>query len=293
MNKRILTCLALCIVAVASLVLGVSSCKSKVMNEKKNLLLVIDAQNDFCSPDGSLFVSGAVEDMKRLVGFINSNSSKLSNVVLTQDSHHVLDIAHPGFWTDKNGKPVEAFTQITSQQVTDGEYLPRENKEQVIQYLKELEDNGEFTHTIWPEHCIVGSVGGAIFPPVMEAISNWERSQGTRFTLYQKGLNPYTEHFGALRANVIDKTDKSTDYNQELIAQLKDADRIIIAGEAKSHCVANTVKQIYELGGIKAEIVILSDCMSPVTGFETLGEDVYKMAAEKGANVASSTEVTL
>ncbi|MFV0344729.1 MAG: hypothetical protein ACK5IQ_00535 [Bacteroidales bacterium] len=293
MNKRILTCLALCLVVIASLTFGVSSCKSKVMDEKKNLLLIIDAQNDFCSPDGSLFVNGAVEDMGRLVSFINDNKDKLCSIVLTQDSHHVLDIAHPGFWTDKNGKQVGVFTQISAQQVIDGEYLPIEKKEEVIQYLQDLESKGEFTHTVWPEHCIIGSVGAAIVPSLMKAISNWERTQGTRFTLYQKGLNPYTEHFGALRANVIDKNDKSTDYNQELIAQLKDADRIIIAGEAKSHCVANTVKQIYEMGNINAEILILSDCMSPVTGFETLGEDTYKMAKEKGAMITTSADVKL
>lgn len=41
------------------------------MNQrKKNALLIIDAQYDFCNPNGSLFVPGAVEDNKRLANFI-------------------------------------------------------------------------------------------------------------------------------------------------------------------------------------------------------------------------------
>ncbi|MFV0505799.1 MAG: cysteine hydrolase family protein [Bacteroidales bacterium] len=263
------------------------------MENKKNLLLIIDAQNDFCLPEGSLFVDGAEEDMRNLVTFISSNEDNLDDIVLTQDLHHILDIAHPGFWTDRNGEPIEVFTQISAQQVTDGEYVPIERKEQVVQYLKDLERNGEFAHTVWAEHCIVGSVGAAIFSPILQAVSTWERNQRRLFTLCQKGLNPYTEHFGALRANVVDKNDKSTSFNDELVAQLKDAGRIIIAGEAKSHCVANTIKQIYELDEVNAEIVILSDCMSPVKGFETMGKEVLQMAEAKGAHIISSSELKL
>ena len=35
-------------------------------------LLVIDPQNDFCHPDGSLFVPGADDDVERLAAFVES-----------------------------------------------------------------------------------------------------------------------------------------------------------------------------------------------------------------------------
>lgn len=35
-------------------------------------LLIIDPQNDFCSPDGSLYVHGAEQDMQRLADFIDT-----------------------------------------------------------------------------------------------------------------------------------------------------------------------------------------------------------------------------
>ena len=44
---------------------------------KKIAVLIIDAQNDFCDPSGSLFVEGAVEDNQRLSKWINDNKKEL------------------------------------------------------------------------------------------------------------------------------------------------------------------------------------------------------------------------
>lgn len=56
-------------------------------------LLVIDPQNDFCDPNGSLFVPGADEDMKRLGGFIERVKDKLNDIqdmILAKDGARVL-----------------------------------------------------------------------------------------------------------------------------------------------------------------------------------------------------------
>ena len=39
---------------------------------RKNALLLIDVQNDFCDPNGALFVPGAEEDSKRTAEFIEN-----------------------------------------------------------------------------------------------------------------------------------------------------------------------------------------------------------------------------
>ena len=66
-------------------------------------LLVIDPQNDFCDPNGSLFVPGADEDMKRLGGFIERVKDKLNDIHVTLDCHRKVDIAHPIWWRDSSG----------------------------------------------------------------------------------------------------------------------------------------------------------------------------------------------
>ncbi len=61
-------------------------------------LLIIDPQNDFCSPEGALFVPGAVEDCERLVSFIGREKSSIDSIHVTLDSHPNYHIAHPIFW---------------------------------------------------------------------------------------------------------------------------------------------------------------------------------------------------
>ena len=69
----------------------------------QNAILIIDAQYDFCNPQGALFVEGADADMKRLAAWIKTNKSQIDHISVTMDSHPVNDISHPSFWQDKNG----------------------------------------------------------------------------------------------------------------------------------------------------------------------------------------------
>jgi nicotinamidase/pyrazinamidase len=62
-----------------------------------------------------------------------------------------------------------------------------------------------------------------------------------------------------------------------------------MAGEAKSHCVANTIKQMLDIKGIARKLVILEDCMSDVPGFETIALPIYERARTAGARSTLST----
>lgn len=267
----------------------------------KTLLLIIDPQNDFCLPNGALYVPGAENDMARLAEFISKNRSKINQIIVSCDTHHVIDISHPYFWilnehpyyqnNDIHPKP---YTQITYKDVVNsGAWLPRFEEEKTLNYLKQLEEQGEFPHVIWPEHCIAGSVGAAITDVLMDELKNWERKTGTHFQVIEKGLNPMTEMFGVFRANIPDSNDKSTQENKELIAQISAFDKIIVAGEAKSHCVANSIKQLFAYTDIMKKMLILEDCMSDVTGFETIALPVYKEALQLGAQFVKSTKLSL
>ena len=255
----------------------------------KTLLLIVDMQNDFCRPEGALYVKGAEKDVARLAKFIKDQSDRIDHIIMTQDNHHVIDISHPGFWEDNDGNPPAPFTGISSDDVQKGIWRPRYEKEKAALYIRELEKQGEFAHVIWPEHCIIGSSGAAIVNEIMEPVIAWAR-KGNYFEVVIKGTNPLTEHFGALRANIPIENSLETQLNTVLINKLQHFNTILLAGEARSHCVANTVKQMLEIDGIAGKLVILSDCMSDVTGFETLAIPVFEKAKAEGAAFISSTD---
>lgn len=255
----------------------------------KILLLIIDMQYDFCSPEGSLYVKGSEDDVSRLSRFITLNESDIDHIIFTQDNHNVIDISHPVFWEDKNGNYPKPFTSISLKKVLGGIWQPRFQKGKAIEYIRKLELQGEYPHTIWPEHCIIGSHGAAIVDEILEPVKAWAR-KGRYYDLVIKGTNPLTEHFGALKANVPVSGSSETQLNTELVNKLMSAVKVYIAGEAKSHCVANTVKQLLHLAGIARKLFILEDCMSDVEGFEKIALPIYQKAAKEGATFTNSME---
>ena len=253
------------------------------------LLFIIDMQNDFCTPEGALYVKGSDQDVVRLGRFIKTSGAKIDHIIMTQDNHNVVDISHPVFWEDRNGKPPAGFTQIKADEVLKGIWKPRFEIEKAIEYIKKLEDKGEFTHVVWPEHCIIGSYGAAIVNGIMEPVKDWAR-KGNFFDVVIKGTNPLTEHFGALEANIPIENSPETQLNTKLIQKLLLFNKILVAGEAKSHCVATTVKQMLDITSLPQKLVIMEDCMSDVTGFETVALPVYEKAKKEGAKFIKSTE---
>ena len=57
--------------------------------------LIVDPQNDFCDPKGTLYVPGAREDSLRLSDTIKRLRDKISHISVTLDTHRLIDIAHP------------------------------------------------------------------------------------------------------------------------------------------------------------------------------------------------------
>lgn len=263
------------------------------MNKEKVALLIIDAQYDFCDPQGSLFVANADKDMLKLSDFITKNQTGINYIGMTMDSHQVLDISHPGFWVDKDGNFPNPFTIISHKDVLDGKWSARFAPNEAVKYIEELEKQGEFPHCIWPEHCINGTKGASFVQPVMDAIIAWTKATKSFYQVVTKGTYPMTEHFGAFRANVPVAGHPETQLNQGLLQKLESFDVIYFAGEAQSHCVANTLKQAMQFPELAKKFVILTDCMSPVTGFEHMADSIYADAAAMGIKFEVSTNINL
>lgn len=269
-------------------------------------LLIIDPQNDFCDlPEAywpgahsglpaaapTLPVPGAHADMLRLARFIDAATPMLSAISVTLDSHQHFDIGHPTFWKRGDGTPVTPFTQIRATDVLAKRYLPRrgELEAQTIDYLEKLEAAGRYVHMVWPVHCEIGSWGHAVHDDLRLAYNRWEERTLNIVTKVGKGKNPYTEHYSAIRAEVPDPRDEETQVNTALLDALRQSQRVYIAGEAGSHCVKATTEHIVDNfdGEERARLVLLTDCMSAVSGFEA--EQARFLVAMRAAGVRTLT----
>jgi len=263
---------------------------------RKIHLLLIDPQNDFCDPKGSLFVDGAVEDSQRISKMIRRLDKKLDDIHVTLDSHHKFDIAHPNFWIDSFGNHPPPFTPITKEQVDKGEWQSSIPGliDRARNYVASLEANGRYEHFIWPEHCLIGSYGTAIQPGILDSIHHWcQVKSGRTVNFVTKGSNLFTEHFSAVQAEVPDPSDPGTQINTNLIKALVGVDDILIAGQALSHCVANTVRDIADNFGsddyIK-KLILLTDASSSVGTFEQHGEDFIKELTARGMRTSTTID---
>ena len=260
---------------------------------KQNALLIIDAQYDFCHPNGTLYVPGADKDMVRLQQFILNNHQNLDHICVPLDSHPVNDISHPSFWMDKNGQFPAPFTQITLSDIEAGIWAPRFSPIEATKYVADLEAQGEFPHFIWPEHCLIGSKGASLDDQLMEALKVWTRP-GKWYQAVTKGTYPLTEHFGIFMAQVPVADRPETQLNQALIKTLETYQTVYLAGEAKSHCVATSLKQAMQYAPQLAnKLVILEDIMSDVPGLGHLGQPIYAQAQSRNIRFAKSTDVVL
>lgn len=276
----------------------------------RTTLLIIDPQNDFCDlPEGwramdplrnasaapALPVSGAHADMLRLAALIDAGGDGIERIVVTLDSHQRYDIAHPTFWQTGEGEAVNPFTAITAAQVRAGRYQPRDAsaRPRALDYLDALEQAGRYTLMVWPVHCEIGSWGHNVHAAVKAAYNRWEDRRLGVVQKVTKGSNPWTEHYSALQAEVPDAADEDSQLNRALVTSLDEADRIVIAGEASSHCVKATVEHLAQhLPSRRLDkLVLVTDAMSPVTGFEAQAQAFLADLQRQGARLATCAEV--
>ncbi|MBV7536090.1 cysteine hydrolase [Duganella sp. sic0402] len=277
-------------------------------------LLMIDPQNDFCDLPASylpthpvtrqplrpaLPVPGAHQDMLRLAGLINRGRAGITAMSVTLDSHHRFDIAHPTFWIAADGAPVAPFTEITAAEVRAGAYRPRHpaGLPLALHYLDQLEAAGRYKLMIWPVHCEIGSWGNNVHADVRAAYSHWEEASLGIVAKLAKGSNPWTEHYSAVQAEVPYADDPDTQFNTRFVRTLAESERIYIAGEAGSHCVKATVEHIADYfeaeygAAALGRLVLITDCISPVSGFEAAYQQFLQAMAARGVQLMQAAGV--
>jgi nicotinamidase-related amidase len=282
-------------------------------------LLAIDVQNTFCIPDFELFVGGrsgmgAVEDNGRLCEFIYRHLGQITTIVPTMDTHTVMQVFHAEFWVNAAGENPPPMTMIHHQAVVDGTWrvnpaispnLSPEEYEKfqayALHYTKELDDRGKFPLMVWPYHSMLGGIGHALVPAVEEAcfFHNLARQSQTRFEL--KGSNPLTENYSVLSPEVLqdERGAAIAQKNTSLIDTLLTYDYVIIAGQAKSHCVAWTIADFLSEIQMRdpqlaQKVYLLEDCTSPVVvpgaaDFTDQADAAFQSFAEAGMHLVQST----
>lgn len=240
-------------------------------------LLVIDPQNDFMDIGGAaLPVPGADADMTRLAGFVDAMQSHIDEIVVTLDSHPGVGIERTTFWADVAGATVAPFTAVTAADVRAGKYTPRDpsRRGETLAYLDALESGSGRTLVVWPVHCVLGTWGHNIHNALAGSLAAWEVARARNCEKVLKGQHPMTEQYSAFRAEVPRADDVRTLVNTALLVRLAaGAGPLVVAGEALSHCVAASGEDMLAHLGDTAlrNTIFLSDCMSPVTGFEADG----------------------
>ena len=262
---------------------------------ERTVLLIIDPQNDFCDlPGAALPVTGANADLGRLAALIDRAGRGFDAIHVSLDSHHPVDIAHPRWWVNAAGESPAPFTQILPDNVRSGVWRARDPTRQAhsMSYLNALAVGDRYRLVVWPEHCLIGSWGHGIHDAVKRALDAWARAEMKTVDYVFKGRNPGTEHYSALCAEVPDPADPDSGLNRTLVDALAGADTVLIAGEALSHCVASSVRDLAaELpAGPLDKLVLLTDCSSPVPGFETLGAAFVDDLRGRGMRLCRSTE---
>ncbi len=285
----------------------------------RTALVLIDVQNTFCLPDFELFVAGrsgnaAVEDNIRLCQFIYRNLHRITHIVATLDTHLPMQIFHAPFLVDAEGHHPAPFSMITAADVASGKWrfnpalapelglTPEEGQRHLEHYVAVLAARGKYQHTVWPFHAMLGGIGHALVPAVEEAVFFHSIARYAQPEFIIKGNHPLTEHYSALQPEV--NTDAAgrtlVPPNERLVALVQTYDRVIITGQAKSHCVAWTVSDLLEAlqsrgqGDLARKIYLLEDTTSPVVvpgaDFTDAADQAYARFAAAGAHRVRSED---
>jgi nicotinamidase-related amidase len=270
--------------------------------------LGIDIQDTFCNPNAvkELFVAGhsgraAVDDSIRFVEFIYRYLGILTDIDCTMDTHRWYAVFHPSFLVDEQGNHPSAFASITHKEVADGKWRPSpfmasalgitlmQAQKHLLHYTQELEKAGRYALTVWPYHAQLGDKGHNLVAGLSEATKFHAHARGAQNGLEVKGLNPLVENYSVLGPEVKQLYDGTpVARNANFVKKLMDYDVLVIAGQAKSHCVAWTIDDL--LGDILAKdpqlarkVYILEDCTTAIVAKLADGTVIYDYGPDADA----------
>jgi nicotinamidase-related amidase len=280
-------------------------------------LLAIDVQNTFCIPEFELFVAGrsgagAVGDNRRLCEFVYRNLGSITRIAHSLDTHNAMQIFHAIWLIDEQGNhpppyelvsvdEVEAGrwrvnTAVTDALGIDADYAQRH----LVHYTRALAEGGKYELTIWPYHAMLGGIGHALVAAVEEAAFFHAVARHSPTDFHVKGDNPLTEHYSMLGPEVTEGPDgeKIAGPDTRLVEELLGFDAVVVAGQAKSHCLAWTIDDLLADDAVRERLAertyLLEDCTSPVVvpgaDYTEQADAAFERYADAGMHVVRSTD---
>ena len=262
-------------------------------NKKRVLFLGIDVQQDFMD-GGALGVPGAKKDVERMTEFLYKHINQISNIAVSIDTHTPHQIFHPCWWIDENGRNPAPYTVITLDDLDAGKWRAVINPQASREYVKHLEQDAKKALCIWTYHCLQGTAGAALENQFANMIYFHSVAKKTVVQRLVKGQDPMSEMYGIIKPEY----DTKGYINMDFLNKVETFDQVIIAGEAKSHCVLESIKQIMEHYETRPEVTkkiwILEDCMSPIPGYEDATDQAFREFRNRyHVNLVRSTETFL
>ena len=263
---------------------------------RRILLLLVDMQVDFIHPDGALSVPGAVDDTRRVVEWIYYHTPRLSAITASLDSHLPIQIFSPTWWQDASGAHPPPFTTITHEAILDGVWSPLYEPLWSRDYARRLEERARKQLMIWPFHCLIGTPGAALVPALSEAIAYHSAARQSQPIMVSKGSIPKTEHYSIMEPEVKVSDHPQGAVNERLLDDIAAYDLIYVAGQARSHCVLETVNSMtrYYPPEVVRKMRILEDGMSsvahPEIDFEALASEAFARLETNGLRLAKTTD---
>jgi nicotinamidase-related amidase len=281
-------------------------------------LLAVDVQNTFCIPDFELFVagrsgSGAVDDSRRLCEWVYRNLGSITQIFPSLDTHHAMQVFHAIWLVDEQGNHPAPFTLVSADDVARGRWKVNASvadalgldldyaERHLAYYTRQLAEGGKYDLTIWPYHAMLGGIGHALVSAVEEAVFFHGIARYSSPDFQVKGDNALTEHYSMLGPEVTRGPDGDLleGRNTELIAKLRTFDVVVVAGQAKSHCLAWTIDNLLEDDDLREELAertyLLEDCTSPVVvpgivDYTDQADAAFERYEAAGMHVVRSTD---
>ncbi len=285
----------------------------------KICMVAVDVQNTFCIPGFELYVGGrsgkgAIDDNRRLCKFLYRNLDAITQICPTMDTHQAMQIFHAIYLINDNGEHPSPFTLISEEDILKGLWrfnpalsysfhiTEQYGQQHLLHYTRKLKEGGKYDLTIWPYHAMLGGIGHALVAAVEEAIFFHCVARYSQADFHVKGDRPFTEHYSVLGPEVLQgpQGEPIGQKSDKFFRKLLQFDAVVIAGQAKSHCVAWTIADLLEdILAQKRELVekvyLLEDCTSPVVipgvvDYTDLAEAAFKRFADAGMHVVRSTD---
>lgn len=264
----------------------------------KSLLILVDAQIDFVHADGALSVPGAIDDTRRTIEWLFEYAPRITTIAASLDSHTPNQIFFPAWWVGEDGKHPAPYTVIHSADVDAGKWTPLYEPEWSVQYPRTLEQQAKKELMIWPYHTMIGTPGHALTPALVEAIAYHCAARRTQPVYLSKGQIPQTEYYSMLEPEVKVPNHPMGNLNTSFLNMINRYDKVYIAGQAKSHCVLETVAsmtryfsgQMNMLRKLRVLIDATSSVVHPTIDFDAIANRAFAEFESQGVQLIKTSD---